>query len=83
MPILNCKSWPAVSELAQKHRRQRGFKCRLVFLLVWDLWAACLVATGSTDRQERLCGNCGLGCHLEETIYGSVAGHFGLDKLYV
>jgi len=60
MPILNCKCWPAVLELAQKHRRQRGFKCRLVFLLVWDLWVVCLIATVPMDGQERLCGSCPL-----------------------
>lgn len=63
-----------------------GFKCGLVFFLICDPQTACSVASCSMDGQERLCVGFWSGYHLKETIYGSVAGHFGhfgLDKLGV
>lgn len=63
-----------------------GFKCGLVFFLTCDPQTACSVASCSMDGEESLCVGFWSGYHLKETIYGSVAGHFGhfgLDKLGV
>lgn len=72
----NCKSCPAALELAQE--AERGFKCRLVSLLVWDLWATYLITTRSMDGHERLCGN----CHLVTTYEKPHTGQYLVNLVW-